>query len=101
MTTTVHPASDGGAILVFELGPGFVNDDHFQETKPSLNAALSGIEQHAFSGPLHGIRFTGTNTILEPGRLIFIKDKNRSEWTDDAAAKDVAKVVPNSSEKPA
>lgn len=89
----VYPASDGGAILVFEIGIGAENDDIYLAKSQSLGAALSGIEQHAFGGDLRGVNFGGTNTILEPGRIIFIKDGNPSEWSDSAAAKDVVSVV--------
>ena len=101
ITVTVHPARQGGAILVFQMGRGVTNEDRFNEAKPTVNAALSGIEQHAFGGSLTKLRFSGTNTILEPGRIIFIKDDSKSEWTDAAAIKDVAKVVPRKPEQPA
>lgn len=93
LTSTVYPADDGGAVLVFKIGVGVENDDVYMEQARSLGRALSGIEQHAFGGNLDGISFGGTNTILEPGRIILIKDRNSSEWSDSAAAKDVLSVL--------
>lgn len=88
----VLPADEGGAILEFKIGPNIENDDVYESPKPNLGIALAGIDQHAFGGNVSGFRFGGTNTILEKDRIIFIKDNNRSEWSDAAAAKDVNKL---------
>ena len=89
----IFQATAGGAVLEFTLGPDVENDDNFRETSETLPQALSYVEQKAFAGNLSGIAFGGTNTILEPGRIIFIKDGDGEEWTDKAAKRDVGKVV--------
>lgn len=91
----VYPVESGGAVLVFRVGAEVENDDEYQELRPSLGNALSNVEQHAFGGDLDGFTFAGTNTILEPSQIIFIKDGNVKEWSDEAAAKDVQAVVRN------
>ena len=93
---SIYPAEVGGAVLVFQLGPTVENDDIYLTESSSLGKALSQIEQRAFGGNLENFQFGGTNTILEGDKLIFIKDGNSAEWTDEAAAKDVNAVVPSS-----
>jgi hypothetical protein len=95
MTCLIYPAATGGAMLVFQLGPEVENDDVYQAPSATLGKALSQIEQRAFGGNIEGVSFGGTNTILESNKLIFIKDGNPSEWSDEAAAKDVRAVVPS------
>jgi hypothetical protein len=92
---SIYPALPGGAVLVFQLGPDAENDDVYKASSPSLGSALAKIEQRAFGGNLDGMHFGGTNTILESDKLIFIKDGGDSEWSDQAAAKDVRAVVPS------
>ncbi|MCR9592882.1 hypothetical protein NB525_02515, partial [Vibrio alginolyticus] len=92
----VYPAKNG-AILEFVIGDELVNDDIYHQESKSTGEALGKIEQRAFGGNLSGFTFSGTNTILENNRLIYIKDSNSSEWGDKAVAKDVNAVLPNSS----
>ena len=89
----IYPASSGGAVLVFRVGPNVENDDVYQPSYPSLGNALSQIEQRAFGGNLEGFTFGGTNVILEQDRIIFIKDDSLAEWSDSAAEKDVQSVL--------
>ena len=83
----------GESILEFSLGPSITNTDLYQESGTTVSGALSSIPQHAFGGNLEGFRFTGTNVIMEKDRIIFIKDDSPSEWSDDAAEKDVQSVL--------
>lgn len=92
---SIYPAETGGAVLVFQLGPAVENDDIYRPTSSSLGNALSQIEQRAFGGNIENVKFGGTNTILEGDKLIFIKDGEATEWSDQAAAKDVKTVVPS------
>lgn len=93
----IHPAEEGGAILEFSLGPSIENDDRYQETSSTANTALSSISQNAFGGNLEGFKFSGTNVIMEDGRIILIKDDSPSEWSDAAAKNDVFKILPKPS----
>lgn len=89
----IFPSESGGAVIVFLLGRGNGNDDVYKPQSPTVNKALTKVRQNAFTGNFDGITFSGTNTILESGRVIFIKDGNHEEWTDSAAAKDVGSVL--------
>lgn len=91
---TVYPSSAGGVLLVFQFGLASENDDEYKPVSSTLGSALSQIEQHAFGGNLEGFTFGGTNLIMEGDKIILIKDQSDSEWSDKAAKKDVAKVVP-------
>lgn len=75
------------------MGPDVENDDIYHPRSPKLGSALSNIEQRGFGGNLDGVSFRGTNTILEPERIIFIKDDSASEWRDEAAKHDLQKVL--------
>jgi hypothetical protein len=89
----IFPATTGGAVLVFRIGPNVENDDKYQSPNSSLGSALSQIEQRAFGGNLEGFTFRGTNVILEQDRIIFIKDGSINEWSDSAAKNDVQSVL--------
>jgi len=93
LTCNIYPSEDGGGILEFIIGDATENDDIYKDQNKSLGAALSNIEQKAFGGNIEGFNFGGTNTILENNRIILIKESNPNEWSDEAAAKDVEKLV--------
>jgi hypothetical protein len=92
----VYPSDDGGAILEFVIGVNIENDDLYKESSKSLGAALSNIEQRAFGGNLEGFTFSGTNTILENNRIIYIKEASPNEWSDSAAEREVTALISNS-----
>lgn len=94
LASTVYPAEADGAILEFTLGSDIRNDDEYRSTYKSVNDALPELKQHAFAGNLGGLRFSGTNFILEPNRIILIKGGNSSgEWNPDGAAADIGRIV--------
>ncbi len=97
LSCNVHPAEEGGAILEFFLGTALENDDEYQVTSATVSGALASIPQHAFGGNLKNFKFSGTNVIMEKDRIIFIKDDSASVWSDDAAEKDVLKILPKPS----
>jgi hypothetical protein len=97
LVSNIHPADEGGAIIEFSIGPSIENDDNYQVTTTTVSGALSTIPQHAFGGNLDGFKFSGTNLIMEPNRIILIKDDSPSEWSDEAAKTDVSKILPKSS----
>ena len=92
----IYPA-DNGAILEFVIGNKQVNDDVYHPEVKSIENALGNIKQRAFGGNLSAFTFSGTNTILEDNRIIYIKDLTPNEWSDAAVNKDVNAVLPNSS----
>lgn len=98
LTCNIYPSQDGGGILEFVMGEAVENDDVYKEVSNSLGTALSNIEQKAFGGNLEGFLFSGTNTILENNRIIFIKDADSNEWSDEAASRDVNKLVSSTQE---
>jgi len=95
LTCNIYPSQDGGGILEFVMGKAVENDDTYKEISNSIGTALSNIEQKAFSGNLESFIFSGTNTILENNRIILIKDADTNEWSDEAAKRDVDKLVSN------
>lgn len=89
----VYPTITEGAVLVFQLGQNLENDDVYKTPSISIGEILrTKVKQNTFGGNLTGFTFSGTNTILEQDRIIFIKDSSPNEWTDAAAKNDVNKL---------
>lgn len=95
ISCNIYPTVNGEAILEFIIGDAIENDDNYNPESENLGVALSKIEQHAFGGNLQGFSFGGTNTILEHNRVIYIKDPNKKEWSDEAARRDVIGLIAN------
>jgi len=98
LSCNIFPSDEGGAILEFTIGEATENDDEYKAVSKSLAAALSNIEQRTFGGNLEAFNFSGTNTILEPNRIIYIKEANPNEWSDSTAKKDVQDLITDSQE---
>lgn len=96
LACNIYSTVDDAAILEFVIGHETENEDKYHSESISLGEALSKIEQRAFSGNLANGKFLGTNTILEPNRIIYIKDSSMKEWTDAAAEKDIRSLFINS-----
>ena len=89
----VYNTEREGAILEFKIAPGITNDDMYLKDSSTMSEALGNVKQKAFGGNLGGFTFSGTNTILEDHRVIYIKDQNSSEWDESAAKNDVTSLV--------
>ena len=90
---TVHPAAVGGAILECTLQKGIPNEDRFLAEMPTLGKALQTIPQKAFGGNFDGFLFQGTNLIMEPERIVLIKDDSDQVWSDTGAQEDVSRIT--------
>jgi len=89
----VYNTEREGAIVEFKMALGITNDDVYFEDSSTLSEALGNVKQKAFGGNLGGFTFSGTNTILEDNRVIYIKDQSLSEWDESAAKNDVTTLV--------
>ena len=90
MSSSYYPASTGGGLVEIKIGPSTANSDHLFPPEASLGVILSKVPQHAFGGNLSGVKFKGTNVVLEGDRLLLIKgDDDPADWSDDAAARDL------------
>jgi len=90
--TIIYP-SDDGAIIELKFQKLAPVKDEFRKTEKTINDSLKRLNQQAFGGNLDGFNFSGTNYILEEGKIILIKDKNNSEWNIEQAKKDVDKLL--------
>lgn len=88
----VRPVEAGGAVLEFRFARNGENDDRYRPKVKSLSKALSTVQQRAFGGNLEAFKFSGTNLILEPDRIIIIKDGNPNEWSENQASNDADRV---------
>jgi hypothetical protein len=93
MQCFVRPTADEGAVLEFVFNENVENDDKYFPVTKTLNDALRQVTQSAFTGNLDAYQFSGTNTLLESGRIILIKDSEPSLWTDTAARNDVTNML--------
>lgn len=99
IVSTAYPAQQHGAILEFKLGSECQNTDEFKAVQSSVNEALRKINQKAFGGDLAGFHFSGTNYVMEDGRVIVIKGEDSDdEWGDKAAQRDVSLLLTSSME---
>ncbi|MES2491113.1 MAG: hypothetical protein V4607_15105 [Pseudomonadota bacterium] len=94
----VYPSDAEGALIIFKIGSGQLNQDTYHPSSPTVNDALGKIRQNAFGGNLSGFNFRGTNTVIEGNRVILIKGEDGSDsWDESAAKHDVMRVTANSS----
>lgn len=94
VSAKVYPSHGPGAVIEFTVGPLTQNIDEFAQSVPRLGDALNHIKQRAFGGDIGGIRFGGTNVVLEDNRILLIKgDDTEDAWTDRAASEDVDRVI--------
>jgi len=94
MVFRVIPVVNEGAILEVDLKPNVKNADIYMEPEQTVNKALGNIKQSAFGGNLEGFRFGGTNTILEPNKIIFIKgEDDQNIWDANAVKNDIKTLV--------
>ncbi|MDN3664389.1 hypothetical protein ACFFU1_11590 [Algibacter miyuki] len=88
----IYPANDG-AIVELKFQKTSPIKDEFRKKENSVTDSLKRINQHAFGGNLAGFKFSGTNLIMEEGRIIIIKDDNKTEWSIEQVKKDVEKLI--------
>ena len=69
----VLPSEKPGGIVELYLGINQQNIDEMLPTSSSVNSALKTVSQKSFGGNLDAFNFQGTNTIMEPEKIIFIK----------------------------
>lgn len=93
ISSSVHLSKIGGAVLEFEIGDGLKNNDSYKGTSKTIGNALKNIEQKTFKGNLNAFSFSGTNIILEPKKIIFIKSDEDSEWDETSATKDINRLL--------
>lgn len=88
----VYPSKEG-AIVEFEFRKDQPTKDEFKKEEDTITDQLSKIQQHSFGGNLKGMKFTGTNIVLEANKILVIKDNNLKEWTSTKAEEDVHKLL--------
>jgi hypothetical protein len=84
-----------GSLIYFQLRPGKITFGFKElENGKRISEALKEIPQRAFGGDLSGIRFGGTNTIIEDNKIIFIKGGNTKDiWSKEMAMEDSKKLI--------
>lgn len=88
----IYPALEGG-IIEFEFRKDQPTRDEYKKIENTIAEQLDKINQKAFGGNLNGIKFSGTNILLEPGKILIIKDNRSEEWTQSKAKEDVQKLL--------
>lgn len=88
----IYPAIEG-AIIELEFRKDQPTKDEFRKSENTLGEQLDKINQKIFAGNSNGLKFSGTNIFLEPGKIIIIKDSNDTEWSISKAKEDVEKLL--------
>jgi hypothetical protein len=90
ISSNFYPASTGGGLLEIKFGPQQANVDQVLATSSTIGHILQIVPQRTFPGDFTGMKFSGTNVVLEGDRLLLIKGgDDPADWTDAAAAKDL------------
>ncbi|QNY13512.1 hypothetical protein IC766_15690 [Acinetobacter seifertii] len=95
----IYPTLKDGAVIVFQFGNNLENDDVYKKTFDSIPEILKKINQNIFGGDISNLTFSGTNTIMENDRVIFIKDESIEEWSEEATKNDISKIFNASRQK--
>lgn len=82
-----------GSLIYFQLRPGDITFKHKIIEDKGISEALKEIPQKAFGGDLSGIKFAGTNTIIEGNKIIFIKGDNTKDLWNSEIAKNDSEIV--------
>jgi hypothetical protein len=89
----IYPCSQDGAIIEIKFIPSGTSCDNYESTSGTLSAALSSVNQNAFAGSLSSFHFSGTNLIMDPNRIILIKDNSLNQWDEQQARKDIKAIL--------
>jgi hypothetical protein len=94
VAVNIHPASEKGATIEFEIIDEKKSKIIVVPTVPSVNKTLASIEQRMIGGNLEGVTFAGTNVYMDGNRIVIIKgDDDHNSWSNKAAVNDVKRVV--------
>jgi hypothetical protein len=94
VSATIHPASEEGAVIEFEIHVGKRSDITIVSTVPRVNDTLEKIDQRMIGGNIQGVTFRGTNLYMDGQRAVIIKgEDDHTLWSNIAASEDVSRVV--------
>jgi hypothetical protein len=85
--------SNEGAIIEFEFRKDQPTRDEFKKHEALISDQLRKVNISSLATDNSSIKFSGTNTFLEPGKIFIIKDNNQEEWSTMKAAEDVKKLI--------
>lgn len=95
--TVIYPVEQEGAVFEFLLNKDGDPAESIRPSSRSVVSVLGSIPQRLIGGDLAGVRFGGTNIMLEANRILVIKGEDDPlQWTGVAVVSDVARVVSTS-----
>lgn len=95
--TRIFPVNGEGAVFEFILDKDGPASEVIEDARESIGKVLSQIPQRFIGGNIDGVRFGGTNIMLEGNRVLLIKGEDSPEhWTTPAIHSDVERVVSTS-----
>lgn len=89
----IYNCGQEGAVLIIIFRPGGKSIDNEILTYERISDVLSSIKQNFFGGNIKGITFKGTNMMMDPERIIIIKDNSAAEWGDSKLNEDIGKII--------
>ncbi len=94
ISATIHPATEEGAIIEFEIKKGKQKKITILKTVQKINNTLKNIDQKFIGGDIENLSFGGTNLYMEGQRILIIKgDDDHSYWSNKAVIEDVDRIM--------
>ncbi len=84
--------TEGGMIVIY-FKPGGRSNDIYESKYEKISDVLGDMKQTFFGGNLSGIHFKGTNTLMDPEKIILIKDSSPYEWSEEKLIDDINSIV--------
>lgn len=85
----IYNCEDQGGVLVIHFKPGGLSFDNEITEYSKISEVLSQLNQKFYVGNIDSITFKGTHLLMEPSRIILIKESNPSEWSIQKLNKDL------------
>lgn len=82
-----------GAILNVIFKSNSFSLDREMNNYNSISDALKTIKQNFYGGNLSGLKFKGTNIMMDNNRILIIKDSDPSQWSSEKQREDVNKII--------
>jgi hypothetical protein len=95
----VYPCEEEGAIINFCLGQNRSSCDDYMKKNKKITTVLKSnnlshfFEKEVSDKKIEGVKFKGTNYIMEGHNIILIKDDSPAQWNDKKSEEDVKKVL--------
>jgi hypothetical protein len=89
----IYNCGEEGAVLIVSFNPGGISIDKEFDGYQKISEVLGSISQNLIRGNMSGIHFGGTNMMMEPNRILVIKENAEQEWSISKLKEDLDKII--------